>query len=119
MKINKAQTAQTAGHGVSLSAIAVIYMQVVVPMQAEIAELENQVVGRCDMDAVLDMAMAEDQSNLALTAKDVADRYVTMSAYEPLSENNRLRLEQKRLQEQQFLAEETRLLGLAEAACDG
>lgn len=116
MKINKAQVGT---HGTSLTAIAVMAYQLFIGMGDRIDQLELQTVNRCEIEAVLDMAMAEDQANLAESARDVANRYVTLSENEPLSQSNQLRLEQKRLQEQQFLAEETRLLGLAEAACDG
>ena len=119
MKINKAQTAQTAGHGISLSAIAVIYMQVVAPMQAEIDELENQVVQRCEIAEVKHEVLAVGEGKWAESARDVANRYITLSENEPLSQNNELRLNQKLRHEQEFRAEQVRLLGLAEAACDG
>jgi len=119
MKINKAQTAQTAGHGVSLSVIGIIYMQFLVPMQAEIDELQNQLVQRCEIVKVKNEALAADETNLSESARDVANRYISLSENEPLSQTNQLRLEQKLRQEQQFKAEEVRLLGLAEAACDG
>ncbi len=93
--------------------------QLFIGMGDRIDQLELQTVDRCEIDAIYNRALAADQSNLALDARDVANRYVTLSENEPLSQANQLRLEQKRRQEEQFLAEETRLLGLAEAACDG
>jgi len=96
-----------------MGVIVYIALQIVAPMQAQIDSLS------CEIEASYNRTLSADQANLAESARDVANRYVTLSEFEPLSQSNQLRLEQKRLQEQQFLAEETRLLGLAEAACDG